>query len=123
MNPHIHSDPIKQMVTVGLNNKLPVWTGDLAEQAAKRGLSARMQVDLGLLQQEHRGSLLPQQLGNDGQHLAYAVSNIDQVSTRPLERPTVFPYLELKRTKKLLARWGDLDPELIRAKVLLDLEE
>ena len=25
--------------------------------------------------------------------------------------------------KKLLARWGDLDPELIRAKVLLDLEE
>ncbi len=25
--------------------------------------------------------------------------------------------------KKLIARWGDLDPELIRAKVLLDLEE
>ena len=25
--------------------------------------------------------------------------------------------------RKLLARWGDLDPELIRAKVLLDLEE
>ena len=25
--------------------------------------------------------------------------------------------------KKLLARWGDLDPDLIEAKVLLDLEE
>ena len=25
--------------------------------------------------------------------------------------------------KKLLSRWGDLDPDLIEAKVLLDLEE
>ena len=28
-----------------------------------------------------------------------------------------------KLYKKLLARWGDLDPDLIEAKVLLDLEE
>ena len=28
-----------------------------------------------------------------------------------------------KLYSKLLARWGDLDPDLIEAKVLLDLEE
>ena len=50
----VHPHPVKQMVAVGFDNQLAVWSGNLTEQGSKGGLRARMQVYLRLLQQKQR---------------------------------------------------------------------
>ena len=50
---NIHAYPVYQMIAVSLDNHLPSIDGDLAEQGSEGRLSARVEMNFGLLKQEH----------------------------------------------------------------------
>ena len=62
---------------------------------------------LRLLQQEHRGPFVPEELGEDRQHLADAVPHIDQITRWPLDSSAAFPYPDLKRFAASLSEGPD----------------
>ena len=93
----IHSGAVEYVVAVGLDYDLLAGCGEIAEQASERALRPGVEVDFGLLEQEHLGGVLAQKFGEDRQSLADAVAHVNQVSLGAFESLAEFPYLRLKR--------------------------
>ena len=70
---------------MGLDDQLTLRSRDLTEQATKSGLGAGMEMHLGLLQQKHGRGIGAKQLGNDGEHLAYTISYVNQIPLESLD--------------------------------------
>jgi len=83
---------------VSFDDQLPSSrASDLAEEAAQGSLGAWVKMNFRLLQQMSCLTAAAQQFGYQGQSLADAVANINEVSPWPLDPRPELPNLQLKR--------------------------
>jgi len=103
--PDVHADAVDEMVAVGLDDEpLLLLLGEDAQEGAELGLGSRVEVDLGLLEQEGATLLTTEAVHDDGKNLADAVADVDQIDCA-----TPDMHLDLKRISLALAQAPDFN--------------